>query len=166
MSVLHVCVLHLRLCGVRGCAGLCGVETSSSIQYISPRSETDETQGKWFRSELYASGGVVLSENQDTVMCQVLPSFTNITIIAAIFIVFIDTIIVIFIKPSAPDRFWFFQAFRMPEVVDLIRSISRGVVLQLNVTTLTPLAKVGLAPADLHSLHFFSPHSTYIPMGA
>jgi hypothetical protein len=42
------------------------------------------------------------------------------------------------------------QAFRMPEVVDLIRSISRGIVLQLNVTTLTPFAKVNQVPA-LHS---------------
>jgi hypothetical protein len=129
---------------------VCGVETSSSIQYISPRSENDETQGKWFRSELYASGGVVLSENQDTVMCQVLPSFTIITIIVVIFIV------VIIIKPSA-DRSMLVlalahhQAFRMPEVVDLIRSISRGVVLQLNVTTLTPFAKVHQFPTTLHS---------------
>jgi hypothetical protein len=30
----------------------------------------------------------------------------------------------------------------MPEVVDFIKIVSRGVVLQLNVTTLTPLAKV------------------------
>jgi len=95
------CACCIFACAVCACAGLCGVETSSSIQYISPRSENDETQGKWFRSELYASGGVVLSENQDTVMCQVLPSFTIVTITLVIFIV------VIIIKPSA-DRFWFF----------------------------------------------------------
>lgn len=47
-------------------------ESASSIDFITTSTPDEgDIKDRWYRSPLYASGGVVLSENQDTILCQV-----------------------------------------------------------------------------------------------
>jgi len=93
--------------------------------------EQDDSEALWNCNHLYASGKVVLFENQDTALCQVdavlsfsLSFLANATLV---------------------------QAYHLPEVLEFMNALAHGIVFQLNVTTLTPHARVPTKPISVLS---------------